>query len=394
MWGPDVDAHARLLIDPGLRQDRRYFDSRRAIGISMSINFLVSLAQIVVGVVGASQGLVAVGFESLSDLLTDTLILVAAKHAAKVADEDHPYGHGRIETVATGLLGALLIALGAGLAIRGGLHLSMKSLPPPQVGTLIAAGGAILAKEGLYRYLLTVSRRINSNLLRASAWHYRSDAFSSIVVAIGIVGTLLGVRYLDAVAAIGVALFIMKTGAEIGWGAARELVDTGLEADKLRRMRQLILSVAGVRTLHQLRTRRTGGVILVDLHIEVDGMLSVSEGHQISEAVRNKLVQEMENVADVVVHIDPEDDEREAPSDHLPPRDVVVQRLRQRFAGIPAASAIERFQLHYLKGGVHVELVLPLAAVSGFDEAKALRERFRGAVQDDPDIHEVDLLLH
>ncbi|MHB8415285.1 MAG: cation diffusion facilitator family transporter [Acidiferrobacteraceae bacterium] len=389
-----MDAHARLLVDPRLRQDQRYFDSRRAIGVSMSVNLFVALAQIAIGFLGASQGLVAGGFESLSDLLTDTLILVAAKHSAKAADEDHPYGHARIETAASAALGALMIVLGAGLAIRGGLRVSMKSLPPPAMVTLAAAAVAILAKEMLYRYLLRVSRRINSNLLRASAWHYRSDAFSSIVIAIGIAGALAGVRYLDAVAAIGIALFIMKTGAEIGWRAARELVDTGLESDQLRRMRALILSVAGVRTLHQLRTRRTGGVVLVDLHIEVDGMVSVSEGHQISEAVRSKLVHEMEHVADVVVHIDPEDDETEAPSDHLPPRDVVLGRLRQYFADITQAARIERFQLHYLNGGIHVELVLPFASVTGCEDARLLQDRFRRAAQTDPDIRRVDVLFH
>ncbi|MHB1951686.1 MAG: cation transporter dimerization domain-containing protein, partial [Acidiferrobacteraceae bacterium] len=144
----------------------------------------------------------------------------------------------------------------------------------------------------------------------------------------------------------------------------------------------------------QLRTRRTGGVILVDLHIEVDGMLSVSEGHQISEAVRRALIGEMEHVADVVVHIDPENDECEAPSDHLPPRDVVVQRLRERFSGIPAAATIERFQLHYLQGGIRVELILPLASVTPPEEGARLRARFQEAVRGDPDVHGVDLLFH
>lgn len=389
-----MESLGRLLVEPVLRDDHRYAQSRRAIVLSMSVNLLASLAQVTVGLLGGSQGLVAGGFESLSDLVTDGLILLAAKHAAKAADEDHPYGHKRIETAATVALGAVLIVLGAAIAIKAALRLSHALVPPPATVTLLVAASTIVAKELLYRYVLAVGRRINSNLLRASAWHYRSDAFSSVVIAVGIAGSLFGVRYLDAVAAIGVALFIMKTGAGLAWHAARELVDTGLEADQLKRMRLLILGVPGVRMLHRLRTRRAAGVVFADVHILVDSLLSVSEGHQISEAVRATLMREMEGVADVIVHIDPEDDEQEAPSGGLPLRDVVVSRLQERFRDIPCARAIERVSLHYLSGGIRVELILPFAAVGTIDDARRVAARFKEAVRDDREVQALEVLFH
>ncbi|HET9122422.1 MAG TPA: cation diffusion facilitator family transporter [Acidiferrobacteraceae bacterium] len=369
----------------GVGQDRRYQQTRRAIVAGMGVNLAVSLLQILFGWVGASAGLIAGGFESLADLITDTLILVAARHAAKAADEDHPYGHARIETAATVGLGLALMLLGGALAARGGLLLSAHSAPTPSRITLAIAGLTIASKEGLYRYLLRVSRKLESNLLRASAWHYRSDAFSSVVIALGIGGAILGVRYLDAVAAIGVALFIVKTGAGLAWTAARELVDTGLEADKVARMQRVILAVPGVRTLHRLRTRRAGALAFVDVHILVDPLLSVSEGHQISEAVRARVIQQMDGVADVIVHIDPEDDETEAPSTGLPLREALLSRLQPQLAALPGADQIQRFTFHYLGGGVRVEILLAAAAPA------ALAQRLRAVVGQDPDVREVSV---
>jgi len=389
-----MESIGRVVIEPHLHEDRRYAQSRRAIKLSMAVNLVASLAQVTIGLLGGSQGLVAGGFESLSDLVTDGLILLAAKHAAKAADEDHPYGHKRIETAATVVLGVVLIVLGTTIAVKAALRLSHAAIPPPATITLMVAGLTIVAKELLYRYVLVVARRINSNLLRASAWHYRSDAFSSVVIAVGIAGALLGVRYLDAVAAIGVALFIIKTGAGLAWHAAQELVDTGLEADQLKRMRLLILAVPGVRMLHHLRTRRAAGVVFADVHILVDSLLSVSEGHQISEAVRAKLVREMEHVADVIVHIDPEDDEQEAPSGDLPLRDVIVARLQDRFRAIPCARSVERVNLHYLSGGIRAELILPFAAVGTIDDARRVAALFKEAVRDDPEVQAVEVLFH
>ena len=370
----------------------RYRDSRRAVYVSMAVNFSLALAQIAIGFIGHSQALMADGLHTLSDLFSDVLVWVAAKQGARDADSNHPYGHARIETAMTVALSLILIIVGLGIAVRAGVRLSAHApLMTPSVLTLVVALLTLVAKEALYRYTLRVAQRLRSNLLRASAWHHRSDAFSSILVACGIAGSLLGFEYLDAVAAIGVALLIVKMGGSLGWNALRELVDTGLDDTTLERIRKVILNINGVRTLHLLRTRQTGGQALIDVHILVDGTISVSEGHQISERVRHELMRNIDGIADVMVHIDPEDDEDGAPSATLPLRDVILARLRERFGGIGEAAAIENIGLHYLQGKIRVELTLPLAVLKNLDAAADLRARFRAAVSDETQIGQVDL---
>lgn len=375
--------------------EQRYAVSRRAMLVSMAVNLTLTVAQVVVGVLGHSQALVADAMHTLADLTTDVLVLYAAKHGAKDADDEHPYGHGRIETAASGLLSLVLIGVGVGIAINAGLRLTNPgAVVTPSALTLVMALVTIGGKEGLYRYTVRIGRETRSNLLQASAWHHRSDALSSVIVAVAIAGSLAGFYYLDAIAAIGVALMIANMGVTLGWRALRELIDTGLDAEEVSRIRAAILAVAGVQALHLLRTRQTGGQALVDVHIQVDATLSVSEGHQISEAVRAQVMAAVDGVMDVLVHIDPEDDESAAPNATLPLRDVVTARLRQYFRHIDAARHIEAIGLHYLNGRLRVELLLPLAAAGSHAEAQALIERFRTAAKQDPQIGSLDVRFH
>lgn len=371
----------------------RYRASRTVALVSMATNFSLSIAQVVVGWVGHSNALIADGMHTLSDLLSDVLVLFGARQGAKAADAEHPYGHARIETAVTLALALILIAVGVAIAARAALRLmSTATAPTPSLLTLGVALITLAAKEGLYRYTIAVARRQRSALLSASAWHHRSDAFSSIIVAVGIAGTIAGVPFLDAVAAIGVALMIVRMGGELGYGALAELIDTGASAEQLRRIRAAILQVPGVDALHLLKTRRAAGMVLVDVHILVDGKLSVSEGHHISETVRAGLIREIDEVAEVMVHIDPEDDEKVAPNAGLPLRNVMTQRLRAALAHLPETVAIEHIGLHYLGGKVQVELVLPVTAVGGSrEQIAALTERVRVALAPEPAIGAVEL---
>lgn len=357
----------------------------RTVLVGLVVNVFLSAGQITIGILGRSEALVADGFHTLSDLMSDLLVLVAARLGAQAADQDHPYGHARIETAGTVGLSLVLIGAGFGIALHAANALSApRALVPPDLYALGMALVAIGVKEGLFRYMRRAATRFRSQLLHANAWHYRTDVFSSIVVAVGVTGSLLGVRDLDAVAAIGVAILIVRMGATLGWQALRELVDTGLETEKLERIKRVILSVDGVRTLHLLRTRRTGGLALVDVHILVDGHISVSEGHQISEMVRYALLHEIENMADVMVHIDPEDDERGAPTAHLPLRADVMAHLHERFANLPAAQSITNVALHYLDGKLHVEVTLPLDLAKSPLVGRVLQGQFAQAIQGDP----------
>ncbi|MBI3547124.1 MAG: cation transporter, partial [Gammaproteobacteria bacterium] len=249
----------------------RYAASRRVTLVSVAWNLVLTVAQVIVGFIGHSQALIADGMHTLSDLFTDLMVLFALKHGHKDADEDHPYGHARIETAVTMILGLTLLAVGVGIAINAGMRLfSAQTFVIPSATTLGVAMITLAAKEGLYRYTMATANRFDSNMLRANAWHHRSDALSSLIVAAGIGGSLLGFRSLDSVAALVVALMIAKVGVELAWKSVRELVDTGLETKELDSIRRTILSVSGVKALHFLRTRHVGEQALADVHIIVN----------------------------------------------------------------------------------------------------------------------------
>jgi len=375
--------------------DARYAVSRRVTLVSVFWNLMLTVAQVAIGLTGHSQALVADGMHTLSDFITDFMVLFALKHGRKDADEEHPYGHARFETAVTMILGIMLVVVGAGIAINAGIRLSTaQTFVVPSAMTLLIAVMTLIAKEGLYRYTMAIADRYGSNMLRANAWHHRSDALSSLIVAAGIGGSLLGFGYLDSVAAIIVALMVAKVGIDLAWQSLRELVDTGLSHDDLESIRKRILSISGVKALHLLRTRRVGGQALADVHIIVDDHVSVSEGHQISEAVRIRLVDEIVPLTDVMVHIDAEEDVDVPSCADLPLRDEVEKRLENYFRDIPEARQIEHVTLHYLNGRIDVELLLPLTIAADTAKARQLAERFAIATKADKDIGKVDVAFH
>ena len=373
----------------------RYAASLRVAVVNITANFLLTSAQVIIGILGHSQALVADGLHTLSDTLADLLVIFALKHGRKGADEEHPYGHERIETAVTMILGIVLIGVAIGIGVRAGMKLMTPgAIMTPSALTLWTALGTLVAKEGMYHFTINTANRFGSNMLRASAWHHRSDALSSLVVAVGIGGSLIGFTYFDAIAAIVVAAMIIKVGAQLSWQSLGELVDTGLATDHLDAIRKTILSVSGVKALHLLRTRRVGGQALADVHIIVDDHVSVSEGHQISEAVRAKLIKEITPLSDVMVHIDTEEDVAGPSCQGLPLRDEVLKRLDDSFRAIPEARHIEHVTLHYLDGHIDVELLLPLAVVLDVSAAQALARRFAETIQNDTQIRTVNVRFH
>ncbi|APZ41919.1 cation diffusion facilitator family transporter [Acidihalobacter ferrooxydans] len=370
--------------------DVRYAAMRRVTLVGATVNVVVSVAQIAGGVFAQSQALIADGLHTLSDLISDAVVLFAAKHGSQDADEDHPYGHRRIETLGSVFVGLALLGVALGIGYSAGerlLHPATLSNPEPLA--LAFAALAIVAKESLYHYTVYVARRVRSNLLRANAWHHRSDVFSSLVVFAGIGGALLGFRYLDAVAALVVAVMIVRIGWQLATSGVRELVDTALDPEDVAKLRQAILDTDGVSGLHMLRTRRMGGEALADVHILVNSRISVSEGHRISEAVEQRLLSEFEEMKDVIVHIDPEDDEREAACATLPQRSELLARLREQWADIPIARRLENVGLHYLNGHVHIELFVPLREAPELEEAKTFARELKAACKRVPEVGEV-----
>lgn len=335
----------------------RYQEIRKVTLIGSVVDLVLGIVKIAIGLVAGSQALIADGVHSLSDLATDFLVIFAAKHAHRAADEEHPYGHGRIETLATVLLGVALALVAIGISIDAFRRmLSAEAMLHHGTWALAAALLSVAAKEYIYHYTVGVARRLRSNMLHANAWHSRSDAISLIIVLIGVGGSMAGFTYLDEVAAIAVALMIAKIGWDLLWTSLQQLIDKALEPELVEDIRQRILDVNGVRDCHMLRTRTSGSDSLVDVHIQVDPTLSVSEGHQIGERVRQQLISEIEHVADVTVHIDPENDELASPCDQLPLRDVIMRRLERQWQGLEPTRWLERVVLHYLDGRVNVDV--------------------------------------
>lgn len=324
------------------------------------INVILSILKVIYGWWGNSHALLADGVHSFSDVLVDLMIYFAAVYGAQGADSNHPYGHQRIETAATLFLAVMMILVAGGIMWDAIRHLLYHERTLPTFSTWIIALISVIANELLYRYTLWYGRRLKSNLLEANAWHHRSDAASSLVVVFGIGMSLFGYSYLDPVAALIVAMLIIKMGWQLAWSSMRELVDTGVDDEVLKQIRQVIERVPGVSALHQLRTRSMAGLILADVHIIVSPKLSVSEGHHIGQLVHKTLKKTFPDMSDVVIHIDPEDDESTSPSSDLPPRAELEPQLRALWKGLPASEDIQEIIIHYLAGKTQLEVCLPV----------------------------------
>jgi cation diffusion facilitator family transporter len=277
----------------------------RSTWVSVGVNMVLTIIQIVVGVFAKSQGLIADGIHSLSDLVADFVVLFASHHAQKDADENHPYGHQRFETAASLVLGTLLLAVGVGM-LWSAVHKlqAPESIPTVHSIALWVAGGALIAKELLFRYMLAVAKRVKSSMLVANAWHARSDAASSLVVGIGIIGNLAGYPILDPIAALIVGFMVTKMGLEFGWDALHDLMDRAVDEQEVEAIRQTLLATPGVSGVHDVRTRKMGDMVVVDAHIEVDALITVEAGHDIAVAARQRVLQR-HRVLNLLTHVDP-----------------------------------------------------------------------------------------
>lgn len=275
--------------------------------IGVVVNVLLSALKFTVGVLGRSQAVVADAVHSVSDLSTDVAILFGVRYWSAPADDDHPYGHGRIETIVTALIGVTLATVGIGIGYQALLSLRAGAHPPPRGIAFIGAAVSILSKEILYRWTLVSGKRIKSSAVVANAWHHRSDAMSSIPVAIAVVLSVINPAwsFLDHVGALVVSILIVHAAWRIVKPALSELMDTGVSAVMREHIRVIITATPEVRATHAIRTRRAGPGIYVDVHVLVDGAMSVNRGHEISEIVEQRLLKECPDVADVVVHLEP-----------------------------------------------------------------------------------------
>lgn len=283
---------------------------RRVTAIGMGVNLGLSILKFVVGSLANSQALIADGVHSLSDWATDIVILVGVRFWMAPPDECHPYGHGRIETLISVIIGFLLASVGVGLAVRAVVTLRDSHSQPTMLAFWVAIA-AMVSKELLYQWSFRVGKKIKSSAIIANAWHHRSDALSSVPVAIAVIGAAIwpSLTYLDHIATIIVSVFIMQAAAKIVMPSLRELIDSGVSDKHRESIEKLVLEIKGVESLHALRTRHVGNGIQVDLHVQVAPTLTVVEGHDIATKVKRHVETEDDDVLDVLVHIEPHEDE-------------------------------------------------------------------------------------
>jgi cation diffusion facilitator family transporter len=291
--------------DPEQDTPERHAVAKRSTLVSVVVNLFLTTLQVSVGVIAHSQALIADGIHSLSDLIADFVVLFVNQHSRKEADADHHYGHQRYETAASLVLGGLLLSVGIGMLWGAVSKLSdPETIPKVQIMALYVALAALASKELLFRYMLSAAEKVRSSMLVANAWHARSDAASSLVVSLGIVGNLMGYPLLDPVAALIVGFMVGKMGWEFGWDALHDLMDRSVSEEQVQSIFDILKETPGVVGVHDLRTRKMGDMIMVDAHLEVDGDLSVRDGHDIVTQARDRVMKALP-VLDVMAHLDP-----------------------------------------------------------------------------------------
>lgn len=299
-------------IDNRMTEQERVKGIYRVTIVGSVVNLLLVVFKFVAGLLGRSSAMIADAVHSLSDFVTDIVVIVFVNISGKPEDEDHRYGHGKYETLATVIIALALFAVGVGILVDGVKDVAAvvngAVLPAPSMIALIAAALSIVAKELLYRYTAHVGRKLDSQAVVANGWHHRSDAFSSIGVLVGIGGAmLLGEKWrvLDPLAAIVVSAFIIKVAVDLIKPCLDELLERSLPAEVEQEIEQIILSEEGVTSPHHLRTRRIGNRYAIEVHIRMDGNLTLSEAHRITTAVEQKLKSRYGSATHVGIHTEP-----------------------------------------------------------------------------------------
>ena len=369
------------------KHTHRYKEAKKVTLIGAGKNIILGLLKVFGGVWYSSSSLLADGIHSFADLLTDMMVLVASKYGSQEADSSHPYGHQKIETAATTLLAVLLILAGIGIAWDAIYIMISQKIQTPKFYSLIIIIFSIIANEILFLATKKVGHAIKSDLLLANAWHHRSDSAASFVVLIGIIGSLVGYKFFDPIAALFVGAFVIKMGAEYGWESMKQLVDTTVDIEQVKEIENAIQNMDGVRKLHQLRTRMMGQDLFIDVHILVDSYISVSEGHHIAQLVHNKLLKQYPMIKDVVIHVDPEDDEKCAPSLNLPNRKQLYQLIVANWQ--KKYPEITSWYIHYIDGKIRIDLYL----TTNFNQNDSLGRLIYEDIQAVQYITEVNILI-
>jgi cation diffusion facilitator family transporter len=349
---------------------------RRVTWVGAGVNLVLTGAKLTAGILGRSAAMVSDAVHSFSDLVSDAVVMLGIRLSDRPADEGHPYGHGRFETLAAFILGLILVGAAALLGWEG---LEKLRHPEPTVPTWLAAGAAflsIVAKEALFRWTRAVARRTGSKAVEANAWHHRSDALSSLVALAAIVGAILVPRwnFLDPVGSIIVALMIGVVGFRVIIDAARELTDAGVERELRERMTGLTAGVRGVRDVRRICARHVGNLVTVDLVVAVDPEMDVFQAHRITEHIEANLRKHLPRVGRVLVHVEPLTE----PELLDGRRNAEIRRAVEAACGsIPGLAGFHDLRLHRRASGVALDIHVELDGGLPLVEAHRVADRVR-----------------
>lgn len=352
-----------------MNREEKYLYGERVTWVGIVVNALLGAVKLLAGLLGRSEALIADAAHSLSDLFTDLVVLVSLKISKRPIDEARPYGYGRVETVGTGVLGIILMIAGAGIfldalvTIRRGVD---------YVPTYAAPAGAVLSiiiKEAIYQYTVRAGRKIGSTAIIANAWHHRSDALSSVASLVGVWAAMMGWPLFDPLAAIIVTFLIMQVGVKITRDAFMDIIDTSVKKEIRDKIIDAAREIPGALNCHELKTRKIGSEILVDIHVEVNPWMNVHEAHSIADEVKESIMKSVRNIADVLVHIDPEG-ELNGITYSIPREKVMedIENLAMATEGIKNCSDI---RLHYIGNDIIANLTVELSPKLSIKEGYA-----------------------
>ncbi len=276
--------------------------------VSVAVNILLSLLKLAAGIIAHSGAMVSDAVHSASDVFSTFVVMIGVHVASKEADEEHPYGHERLECVAAIILAVVLFATGVAIGYKGLDQLlggGYKSIATPGILALAAAAVSIGVKEWMYWYTVIAAKKINSGALKADAWHHRSDALSSVGALFGIAGARMGYPFLDCVASVVICVFVIKAAYDIFKDAVDKMIDTSCDRDTIKKLRKIITAQRGVLGISKLTTRIFGAKIYVDVEIEADGNLTLKEAHDIAENVHHAIENGVSDVKHCMVHVNP-----------------------------------------------------------------------------------------
>jgi cation diffusion facilitator family transporter len=345
----------------------------KAIAVGAAANLFLSLIKFIGGIFGNSIALVADAFHSLSDLITDIVVYFSHGLGQLPPDQDHPYGHGRAETIGTTVVGLLIVFTGLGVAYESWETISDSITKVPGWIAASTACLSIVINEGLYHYTLKIGKASKSPSLTANAWHHRTDAISSIAALIGILGAWNGIAIMDPLAGGLVGLMVCKVGYDFSREGFRDLMDTALSEEHTKKIFSILNEIPEVIHFHDLRSRTIGGEILIDVHILVDPEMTVTEGHGVAEVVRRNVIKAFDNVQDVLVHVDGEHD-AEVENLYSMTRKELIEITKPVFESIHGVNSDPEIRTHHIKGKVSLDVFLQM---EGQQEMEGIQKQIR-----------------